>query len=60
VDAEEILNSLRGKMAGWWIPDQIVCIAAMPLAVTGKIDKKQLRADYASGKIAAEGENYFG
>jgi hypothetical protein len=31
----------------------------MPLAATGKIDKKQLRADYASGKIAAEGDIYF-
>ena len=54
------LNSLCGKIAGWWIPDQIVRIAAMPLAVTGKIDKKRLRVDYASGKIAADGENYFG
>ena len=60
LDAEAILNSLCGKIAGWWIPDQIVRIAAMPLAVTGKIDKKRLRVDYASGKIAAEGENYFG
>jgi 3-(methylthio)propionyl---CoA ligase len=59
LDAEMLLDFLRGKIAGWWLPDQIVRVAAMPLAATGKIDKKQLRADYASGKIAARGDNYF-
>jgi fatty-acyl-CoA synthase len=58
-DAEALCSFLRGKMASWWLPDQIVRVAAMPLAATGKIDKKQLRADYASGKIMAEGDNYF-
>jgi 3-(methylthio)propionyl---CoA ligase len=54
VDAEALLALLRGKVAGWWIPDQILRIAAMPLAATGKIDKNQLRADYANGKISTE------
>lgn len=53
VDPEALLELLRGKVAGWWIPDQIVRIDAMPLAATGKIDKNQLRADYANGKISA-------
>jgi 3-(methylthio)propionyl---CoA ligase len=52
VDPEALLELLRGKVAGWWIPDQIVKIDAMPLAATGKIDKNQLRADYANGKIS--------
>jgi hypothetical protein len=26
----------------------------MPLAATGKIDKNQLRSDYANGKLTAE------
>jgi 3-(methylthio)propionyl---CoA ligase len=54
VDAEALLELLRGKVAGWWIPDQILHIPAMPLAATGKIDKNQLRADYANGKISSE------
>jgi 3-(methylthio)propionyl---CoA ligase len=57
VDTEALQALLRGKVAGWWIPDQILRIAAMPLAATGKIDKHQLRADYANGKIAAEGDH---
>jgi 3-(methylthio)propionyl---CoA ligase len=54
VDAEALLELLRGRVAGWWIPDQILQIEAMPLAATGKIDKNQLRADYANGKISTE------
>jgi non-ribosomal peptide synthetase component E (peptide arylation enzyme) len=33
----------------WWLPDEIALVQSMPLAATGKIDKKELRADYASG-----------
>lgn len=50
VDAEILLGMLRGQIPDWWIPDQVVQVAAMPLAATGKIDKKQLRADYAGGE----------
>jgi 3-(methylthio)propionyl---CoA ligase len=53
VDAQSLISQLRGKVADWWLPDQIIQIAAMPLAATGKIDKNQLRAAYLSGKIAA-------
>ena len=38
--------SLKGRVADWWIPDQVVCVPSMPLAGTGKIDKTQLRARY--------------
>jgi 3-(methylthio)propionyl---CoA ligase len=55
VDAEILLELLRGKVASWWIPEQILRIESMPLAATGKIDKIQLRADYANGKIPAQG-----
>jgi 3-(methylthio)propionyl---CoA ligase len=54
VDAHELLEFLRGKIAGWWLPDQILQVDAMPLGSTGKIDRNQLRADYANGKLTAE------
>jgi fatty-acyl-CoA synthase len=57
IERQALIRLLRGKVADWWIPDQIVQIEAMPLAATGKIDKNQLRADYANGKIRAEGVN---
>ena len=55
VDAQALLDSLRGRVADWWIPDQVVQVQAMPLAATGKIDKNQLRADYQSGAISTVG-----
>ncbi len=46
--AGALLALLRGKVADWWVPDEVVTITAMPLAVTGKIDKRRLRAEYAA------------
>ena len=53
-DAHALLEFLRGKVAGWWLPEQILEVDAMPLAATGKIDKNQLRADYANGTLTAD------
>jgi fatty-acyl-CoA synthase len=53
-DPRTLIRLLRGKVADWWIPDQVAEIATMPLAASGKIDKNRLRADYADGKIAAD------
>jgi len=47
-DPQAILESLRGKVANWWIPDQVRQISSMPLAATGKIDKNKLRLDFAN------------
>jgi fatty-acyl-CoA synthase len=53
-DPPALLAALRGRVADWWLPDQVLQVRAMPLAATGKIDKMRLRADYASGELAAE------
>ncbi len=55
VDTQSLLASLRGKVADWWIPDDVEQIETMPLAATGKIDKIKLRADYAKDRFAAQG-----
>lgn len=57
VDAQTLMGVLRGRVADWWLPDQIVQIGAMPLAATGKIDKNRLRADYGDGDGGVVGEN---
>jgi fatty-acyl-CoA synthase len=43
---EALLDALRSRVANWWLPDAIVRVEAMPLAMTGKIDKQRLRADH--------------
>src|SRR3546814_11612708 len=42
-----LLDALRGRVAKWWLPDAIVRVAAMPPAITGKIDQARLRAGLA-------------
>jgi acyl-CoA synthetase (AMP-forming)/AMP-acid ligase II len=54
VDDQTLLKALRGRVADWWLPDQILQIAKMPLAATGKIDKNQLSADYMTGELTSE------
>lgn len=54
VDPQTLLGALRGHIADWWLPDQIVQVGAMPLAATGKIDKNRLRADYGGENLAGE------
>jgi acyl-CoA synthetase (AMP-forming)/AMP-acid ligase II len=46
---QALLEPLRGKVASWWIPDEVVRLDSMPLAATGKIDKLRLRAQYGGG-----------
>jgi fatty-acyl-CoA synthase len=43
---EALLDALRTRVAHWWLPDAIVRVASMPLAITGKIDKKRLQAEH--------------
>ena len=44
---QSIRDALRGKIPDWWLPDQVVFIEHMPLAATGKIDKRRLRDSIA-------------
>ena len=40
---QEHLDFLVGKIAKWWMPDDVVFVDDIPLGATGKIDKKTLR-----------------
>ena len=42
-DKQEHLDFLKGKIAKWWTPDDVVFVDDIPLGATGKIDKKTLR-----------------
>lgn len=54
IDSEILVEEIRGKVANWWIPDRVALVSSMPLASTGKIDKNQLRADFAELEIDGE------
>jgi fatty-acyl-CoA synthase len=44
VTAEEIVEFLAGRVAKWWLPDEIRFIDELPKTSTMKFDKKALRA----------------
>lgn len=52
VTKADIVATLRGQIADWWIPDRIIIVAEMPLAATGKINKMALRATYGTNEGA--------
>jgi fatty-acyl-CoA synthase len=45
--ADEFREHLAGRVAKWWLPDQIIFVDELPLGATGKIDKKKLRENLA-------------
>jgi fatty-acyl-CoA synthase len=46
IGKDEMLAFLRGKVAGWWIPDDVVFVSEIPHTATGKILKTELRAQF--------------
>ncbi len=48
---DELLGMLRGRVPSWWLPDAVIRVPRIPLAATGKIDKRGLRA--AFGGVAS-------
>jgi acetyl-CoA synthetase len=42
----EILAYLEGKIAKWWMPDDVVFVGAIPHTATGKIQKTALRDQF--------------
>ena len=44
---EEVLAHLEGRVASWWIPDDVVFIDEVPKTSVGKFSKKDLRDRFA-------------
>jgi fatty-acyl-CoA synthase len=43
---EEMLDFLVGKIAKWWMPDDVVFVDELPHTATGKLLKTKLREDF--------------
>lgn len=43
---DEMLAFFEGKVAKWWIPDDVVFVEEIPLGATGKMQKNKLRDAY--------------
>jgi acyl-CoA synthetase (AMP-forming)/AMP-acid ligase II len=47
VAKEEILDYLEGRVAKWWIPEDVAFVEEIPHTATGKISKKELRVKFS-------------
>ncbi len=53
---EDILGFMQGKVAKWWMPDDVVFVDEIPHTATGKIQKITLRQrfkDYVLPSVQA-------
>lgn len=46
LEKDEVLSFLGGRMAKWWVPDDVVFLESLPLSGTGKVLKMELRKQY--------------
>jgi fatty-acyl-CoA synthase len=55
---EDILRCMQGKIASWWMPDEVVFVDEIPHTATGKIQKTVLRERFKNfvlpGAVAAQ------
>ena len=50
-DVTDLNAYLDGKIAKWWMPDDVLFVDDIPLGPTGKIDKKAIRAGLEGYKL---------
>ncbi|MCP2007326.1 3-(methylthio)propionyl-CoA ligase [Duganella violaceipulchra] len=48
---EDLLAHFQGKVAKWWLPDDVVFADALPVGGTGKIQKNKLREQYRDYRL---------
>jgi fatty-acyl-CoA synthase len=51
VDKQELLKFFEGKIAKWWLPDDVAFVDAIPLGATGKMLKTKLREQFRDYKL---------
>ncbi|PIL40251.1 3-(methylthio)propionyl-CoA ligase [Massilia psychrophila] len=51
VNREDLLKFFEGKIAKFWMPDDVAFIEALPTGATGKIQKNKLREQFKEYKL---------
>jgi fatty-acyl-CoA synthase len=52
---DDILSYLTGKIAKWWMPDDVVFVDEIPHTATGKIQKMALRERFRGHRLPTAG-----
>jgi len=53
VTAQELLKFFEGKVAKWWIPDDVAFVDELPHTATGKVQKLKLRERFADFEFSS-------
>jgi fatty-acyl-CoA synthase len=51
VTKEEVIEHLKGTLAKWQLPDDVIFVDQLPHTATGKILKMKLRTEYKDYKL---------
>ena len=51
IDRDNVLKYMDGKIAKWWMPDDVQAIKEIPHTATGKINKLKLRETFKDYKL---------
>jgi fatty-acyl-CoA synthase len=51
VTREQLLDFYKGKIAKWWMPDDVAFVEQLPHTATGKLLKTRLRQDFKDYKL---------
>jgi len=52
VSGEEVLRFMQGKIAKWWMPDEVAFVDKLPKTATGKIHKVGLRQQFSDFRFS--------
>jgi acyl-CoA synthetase (AMP-forming)/AMP-acid ligase II len=52
ISKQVMLSFLKGKIATWWMPDDVVFVSEIPHTSTGKIQKTTLREQFRDFRLA--------
>ena len=53
-DKADILRFMQGKVAKWWVPDDVVFVSEIPHTATGKIQKMTLREQFRDYQLPTQ------
>ncbi len=56
IDPAALLANYHGKVAKWWIPDEVVVVEELPHTATGKLNKLALRQQFKGYQLASAAE----
>jgi fatty-acyl-CoA synthase len=51
IGRDELLKFFEGRVAKWWIPDDVVFVESLPHTATGKLLKTRIREDFRNHRL---------